>query len=176
MFDNDDIKQETVETQTTDTQVDIEQTSDANNNDANNNDAIIKPDVTVNIDTDNIAKKLDIIARRLDTLPDEVQNNVEKLNYFSENDEKSIRGNDGHKLKDYELYRIVLDKINEKERETGIKVPISHEFKQYMKDYVREVGSGLKTDAEFKSERLENDVDINRVDIDNKVLKNKEEG
>lgn len=139
-------------------------------------ETIIKPDVTVNIDTDIIAKKLDIIARRLDTLPDDVQNNVEKLNYFSENDEKSIRGDDGHKLKDYELYRIVLDRINEKERETGIKVPISHEFKQYMKDYVREVGSGLKTDAEFKSERLENDVDINRVDIDNKVLKNKEEG
>lgn len=154
----------------------LENKVDSEQINAETNETIIKPDVTVNIDTDNIAKKLDIIARRLDTLPDEVQNNVEKLNYFSENDEKSIRGNDGHKLKDYELYRIVLDKINEKERETGIKVPISHEFKQYMKDYVREVGSGLKTDAEFKSERLENDVDINRVDIDNKVLKNKEEG
>lgn len=148
-----------------DNKVDSEQLTD------DTKEAIIKPDVTVNIDTDTIAKKLDIIARRLDTLPDVEQNNVEKLNYFSENDDKSIRGNDGHKLKDYELYRIVLDRINEKERETGIKVPISHEFKQYMRDYVKEVGSGLKTDAEFKSERLENDVDINRVDIDNKVLK-----
>lgn len=171
MYDDNGINPETEE-QVTETKVENEEISD----DKNSNETIIKPDVTVNIDTETIAKKLDIIARRLDTLPDEVQNNVEKLNYFSENDEKSIRGDDGHKLKDYELYRIVLDKINEKERETGIKVPISHEFKQYMKDYVREVGSGLKTDAEFKSERLENDVDINRVDIDNKVLKNKEEG
>lgn len=139
-------------------------------------DTIIKPDVTVNIDTDNIAKKLDIIARRLDTIPDEPIQNNEKLNYYGEKDDKCIRAADGHKLKDHELYRIVLDKIKEKERETGIKVPISHEFKQYMADYVKEVGTGLKTDAEFKSERLENDVDINRVDIDNKVLKNKEEG
>lgn len=149
----------------------LENKVDSEQHSVETNETLIKPDVTVNIDTDTIAKKLDIIARRLDTLPDVEQNNVEKLNYFSENDDKSIRGSDGHKLKDYELYRIVLDRINEKERETGIKVPISHEFKQYMRDYVKEVGSGLKTDAEFKSERLENDVDINRVDIDNKVLK-----
>lgn len=161
----------TIDESTLDTNVDSEQITAVGNN-----DTIIKPDVTVNIDTDTIAKKLDIIARRLDNIPDEPNQNKEKLNYYGEKDDKSIRAADGHKLKDHELYRIVLDRIQEKERETGIKVPISYEFKQYMVDYVKEVGSGLKTDAEFKSERLENDVDINRIDIDNKVLKNKEEG
>lgn len=135
-------------------------------------ETVVKPEVNVNIDTENIAKKLDTIARRLDTIPEEPKSNEEKLNYFGGKDDKCIRGSDGHKLADHELYKIVLDKIDEKEKETGVKVPISHEFKQYMREYVKEVGGGLKTDTEFKREHLENDVDISRVDIDEKALKN----
>lgn len=135
-------------------------------------ETIVQPEVTVNIDTDNIAKKLDTIARRLDTIPEESTPNKEKLNFFGGKDDKSIRGSDGHKLADHELYKIVLERIDEKEKETGVKVPISHEFKQYMREYVKEVGSGLKTDAEFKREHLENDVDISRIDIGETPLKN----
>ena len=134
-------------------------------------ETIVQPEVNVNIDTENIAKKLDTIARRLDTVPSEPEISKDKLKYYGDKDDKSIRGSDGHKLKDHELYKIVLDRIEEKERETGIKVPISHEFKQYMREYVKEVGSGLKSDAEFKNEHLENDVDISRIDIEEKPLK-----
>lgn len=125
----------------------------------------IENNVTVNMDVDKIAKKLDVIARRLETIPEEEENTEETLKYFSKKNDKCIRGNDGHKLLDEEIYKVALDKIAEYEGKTGVRAPISPEFKTYMQDYVKEVGSGMKTAEEFKRERIYREVDLSQIQL-----------
>ena len=130
-----------------------------------NSHETIENNVTVNMDVDKIAKKLDVIARRLETVPEDEENSEETLKYFNKKNDKCIRGSDGHKLLDEEIYKIALDKIAEYEDKTGVRAPISPEFKSYMKDYVNEVGGGLKTAEEFKRERIYREVDLSQIQL-----------
>lgn len=125
----------------------------------------IENNVTVNMDVDKIAKKLDVIARRLETIPEEEENTEETLKYFTKKNDKCIRGSDGHKLLDEEIYKVALDKIAEYEEKTGVRAPISPEFKSYMQDYVKEVGNGIKTAEEFKRERIYREVDLSQIQL-----------
>lgn len=125
----------------------------------------IENNVTVNMDVDKIAKKLDVIARRLETIPEDEENGEETLKYFNKKNDKCLRGRDGHKLLDEEIYKVALDKIAEYEGKTGIRAPISPEFKTYMEDYVKEVGGGIKTADEFKRERIYREVDLSQIQL-----------
>lgn len=137
---------------------------DENGENVSRETAPMENNVTVNMDVDKIANKLDVIARRLESIPEENENE-ETLKYFAKKNDKCIRGDDGHKLRDEELFRIALDKIDEYEEETGTKVPLSPEFKNYMRDYVKEVGGGVKSAEEFKKERIFREVDISQLHL-----------
>lgn len=125
----------------------------------------IENNVTVNMDVDKIAKKLDVIARRLETVPEDEENTEETLKYFTKKNDKCIRASDGHKLLDEEIYKVALDKIAEYEEKTGVRAPIAPEFKNYMRDYVKEVGGGIKTAEEFKRERIYREVDLSQIQL-----------